>query len=86
MEMLAALECVDFVIPFGEDRPRELIAALKPDVYVKGAEYEGHTFSGQDYVGEVRLAPMYEGLSTTAIVRRIMQPIHIHLGSGPAGR
>jgi D-beta-D-heptose 7-phosphate kinase/D-beta-D-heptose 1-phosphate adenosyltransferase len=86
MEMLAALECVDYVIPFGEDRPRELIAALKPDVYVKGAEYEGHTFSGQDYVGEVRLAPMYEGMSTTAIVRRIIQPVHIHLGSGPAGR
>ena len=86
MEMLAALECVDYVIPFGEDRPRDLIAALRPDVYVKGAEYEGHTFSGQDYVGEVRLAPMFDGMSTTALIRRIIQPVHIHLGSGPAGR
>jgi D-beta-D-heptose 7-phosphate kinase/D-beta-D-heptose 1-phosphate adenosyltransferase len=86
MEMLAGLECVDYVIPFYEDRPRALIQALRPDVYVKGAEYEGHTFSGQDYVGEVRLAPMYEGMSTTALVRRITQPVNIYFGSGPAGR
>jgi D-beta-D-heptose 7-phosphate kinase/D-beta-D-heptose 1-phosphate adenosyltransferase len=86
MEMLAGLECVDYVIPFGEDRPRALIQALRPDVYVKGAEYEGHTFSGQDYVGEVRLAPMYEGMSTSALIRRITQPVNIYFGSGPAGR
>ncbi len=86
MEMLAALECVDYVVPFYEDRPRELIKALRPDVYVKGAEYEGHTFSGQDYVGEVRLAPMYEGISTSALIRRITQPVHMYFGSVPSGR
>jgi D-beta-D-heptose 7-phosphate kinase/D-beta-D-heptose 1-phosphate adenosyltransferase len=86
MEMLAALECVDYVVPFYEDRPRELIKALRPDVYVKGAEYEGHTFSGQDYVGEVRLAPMYDGISTSALIRRITQPVHMYFGSVPSGR
>lgn len=86
MEMLAALECVDYVVPFFEDRPRELIKALRPDVYVKGSEYEGHTFSGQDYVGEVRLAPMYEGMSTTALIQRISQPVHMYFGSVPSGR
>ncbi len=86
MTMLAALECVDHVIPFSEDQPHTLIQTLRPDVYVKGAEYEDHTFSDQEYVGDVRYAPIYEGMSTFALIRRITQPVNIYFGSGPAGR
>ena len=72
--MMAALECVDRVTFFGEDEPKELIAAVLPDVLVKAADW-AHYVSGREAVeaagGKVVLAPMTEGLSTSAIVARI---------------
>ena len=74
--MLAALECVDYVTWFDEDEPKALIAELQPDVLVKAADW-AHYVSGRDIVeargGQVVLAPMVEGLSTTAIIERVVQ-------------
>lgn len=73
--MMAALECVDAVTWFDEDEPKELIGELKPDVLVKSEDW-AHYVSGRDIVeargGKVVLAPMVEGLSTTAIIERIL--------------
>ena len=73
--MLAALECVDYVVIFDEDEPRDLIAALVPDVLVKGADW-AHYVSGRDIVeahgGRVVLADMVEGLSTTHVIAKIV--------------
>ena len=73
--MMAALECVDYVTGFDEDEPKELIAELQPDVLVKAADW-AHYVSGRDIVeargGKVVLAPMVEGLSTTAIIKRVV--------------
>jgi rfaE bifunctional protein nucleotidyltransferase chain/domain len=49
-ELLAALECVDFVVVFAEPTAESLVAALKPDIYVKGGDYKA-TGSREQVVG-----------------------------------
>ncbi|MCX7113014.1 MAG: bifunctional D-glycero-beta-D-manno-heptose-7-phosphate kinase/D-glycero-beta-D-manno-heptose 1-phosphate adenylyltransferase HldE [Proteobacteria bacterium] len=76
MAMLAALECVDWVLAFDEDTPREAICQLLPDVLVKGGDYADMTaIAGHDCViangGEVRLLNFVEGYSTTGIIENI---------------
>lgn len=74
--MLAALECVDYVVLFDEDEPRDLIAELLPDVLVKAEDW-AHYVSGRDVVeangGRVVLAPLVPGLSSSGIIRRILE-------------
>jgi D-beta-D-heptose 7-phosphate kinase/D-beta-D-heptose 1-phosphate adenosyltransferase len=73
--VLAGLASVDLVAPFDEDTPLDLIRAARPDVLVKGADYAESEVVGGDLVrgwgGEVRLAPLIEGYSTTAAIRRM---------------
>ncbi len=69
------LEAVDAVVLFDEDTPRELIAAVLPDVLVKGADWS-HFVAGREEVeaagGEVRLLPLEPGYSTTATVEEML--------------
>lgn len=73
--VLASLASVDLVVIFGEDTPYELIAALHPDVLVKGADYTVEQVVGADLVqgwgGKVVLANLAEGHSTTATIARM---------------
>ncbi len=73
--VLAALECVDVVTLFDEDTPRELLAALLPDVLVKGGDYKPEGVVGRAEVaaagGEVRIIPFVQGHSTSDIISRI---------------
>lgn len=73
--VLAALECVDYVVVFDEDEPKELIGEIVPDVLVKGADW-AHYVSGRDIVeahgGRVVLAQMVEGRSTSGTIERIL--------------
>ena len=73
--VLAGLAAVDFVAPFDAPTPRELIAAVRPDVLVKGADYAEHEVVGADLVrgwgGEVRLAALVDGRSTTATLAKL---------------
>ncbi len=73
--MLAALTVVDYVCVFDEDTPLETIEALRPDVLVKGADWMEKGIVGQSEVegwgGQVVIASLVEGQSTTAIVERI---------------
>jgi len=73
--VLAALECIDHIIPFDEDTPRELIAALLPDVLIKGGDYKVQDIVGREEVetagGMVTTIPLVEGRSTTNIVEKI---------------
>ena len=71
MRLLAALEFVDFVVPFDEDTPLSMIKRIKPDVLVKGEEYEIKNIVGYGIVPEVVVAPMLKGLSTTSLVEKI---------------
>ncbi|MBL4537093.1 MAG: D-glycero-beta-D-manno-heptose 1-phosphate adenylyltransferase [Oceanicaulis sp.] len=75
--MLASLEMVDRVVIFDEDTPAELISEIRPHVMVKGADYVADELPGADFIrqsgGEIVLAPLMDGLSTTNIVNRLRQ-------------
>jgi D-beta-D-heptose 7-phosphate kinase/D-beta-D-heptose 1-phosphate adenosyltransferase len=73
--VLAGLASVDAVTLFDEDTPRELIAALLPDVLVKGGDYRVEDVVGRHEVegagGRVQILPFLGGYSTTSLVERI---------------
>jgi D-beta-D-heptose 7-phosphate kinase/D-beta-D-heptose 1-phosphate adenosyltransferase len=75
-EILAALAGVDFVVLFGEETPREIIARLLPDVLVKGADWGANEVVGRAEVegagGKVVSIPLQPGYSTTSILRKII--------------
>ncbi|MFW7380132.1 MAG: D-glycero-beta-D-manno-heptose-7-phosphate kinase [Oligoflexus sp.] len=77
MSLLAALECVDYVVDFSEDTPARLIEIVSPDVLVKGADYQIHEIVGADTVhragGTVKTISFVEGLSTSEIIARVKQ-------------
>jgi len=74
-EVLAALECVDAVVIFNELTPRETIAALLPDLLVKGGDWPGAQIIGREEVeaagGRVVSVPVVPAYSTTAILQSI---------------
>ena len=74
MEVLQRLAAVDWVVAFDEDTPRDLIAAVVPDVLVKGGDYEVAAIAGASEVlaagGRVLTLPFHEGHSTTAMLAR----------------
>jgi rfaE bifunctional protein nucleotidyltransferase chain/domain len=76
-ETLAALEAVDFVTVFDEPDPYRVIAALQPDVLVKGGDWPIEKIIGRDVVeargGRVVNVPFVEGQSTTGIIDRILR-------------
>lgn len=69
--VLASLAFVDYVVIFDEQTPINLIKAIKPDILVKGADYEGKEIVGSDIVGEVRLVEFLNGRSSTNIIKKI---------------
>jgi D-glycero-beta-D-manno-heptose 1-phosphate adenylyltransferase len=73
--MALALEAVDAVTLFDEDTPRDLIAAVLPDILIKGADW-AHFIAGREEVeaagGEVTALPLEPGYSTTGIVEEIL--------------
>jgi D-beta-D-heptose 7-phosphate kinase/D-beta-D-heptose 1-phosphate adenosyltransferase len=75
MAVLAGLAAVDWVVPFADDTPAELIRALQPDVLVKGGDWKIEQIAGAESVlangGEVRVLAFKPGRSTTAIVEAI---------------
>ncbi|HIP55823.1 MAG TPA: D-glycero-beta-D-manno-heptose-7-phosphate kinase [Arcobacter sp.] len=69
--ILAALESVDYVVNFSEDTPYDLISLIKPDVLVKGADYEGCDVVGSDIAKELKLVTFIDGKSTTKTIEQI---------------
>lgn len=74
-QLLASLFFVDGVVLFDEDTPLELITTLRPDILVKGGDYEEATIVGapevRAYGGDVRILPFVDGYSTSSIVASI---------------
>jgi len=74
-EILASLECVDAVLIFEELTPQRVIAALLPDVLVKGKDWPGNQIVGREEVeaagGEVVQVELVKGYSTSEILKRI---------------
>lgn len=77
MQLLAALGAVDWVIPFSEDTPYDLISKITPDILVKGNDYQVSDIAGSDWVlehgGRVELIPLVPGCSTSNIIKKIQE-------------
>jgi rfaE bifunctional protein nucleotidyltransferase chain/domain len=73
--VMAALEAVSLVTWFDEDTPVQLLSELKPQVYVKGGDYEmaklAETALVEDYGGRALAIPFVDGYSTSRLVERI---------------
>jgi D-beta-D-heptose 7-phosphate kinase/D-beta-D-heptose 1-phosphate adenosyltransferase len=80
IEVLEALACVDWVVPFGDDSaendtPEQLIRKIQPQVLVKGGDYSVETIVGAEFVqqngGEVKVLPLLQGRSTSGIITKV---------------
>lgn len=78
-EVLAALGCVDFVVIFDDPTPLQLIAAVQPDVLVKGGDWMIDQIIGRELVeargGVVKTVPLVPGMSTTGLLQRIRSTV-----------
>lgn len=74
-EILSALRCVDYVVLFDEDSPRDLLDEMKPDVYTKGADYTMDTLPEADIMKKngtrVEFIDFVEGKSTTKTIEKL---------------
>ena len=76
-EVMAALECVDFVTIFPDTEPSAVLGRLRPDVHCKGADYANRAIperaTVESYGGRICFLPMLEGRSTSQLVDRILE-------------
>jgi D-beta-D-heptose 7-phosphate kinase/D-beta-D-heptose 1-phosphate adenosyltransferase len=76
---LAALRCVDLVVPFDEPTPASLVDALEPDILVKGGDYSpGEVAGGESVIrrgGRVVIVPLLEGFSSSAAIGRMPEGV-----------
>src|SRR6266699_5160384 len=76
-EMLAALECVDFVTIFPETRATQFIRASRPSIYAKGGDYTSETLNAEeqallrDIGAEIRIIPFVPGYSTSRLIEQL---------------
>lgn len=77
--MLASLSCVDYVVLFEEDTPTNLLAALCPNILVKGADWEGKTLPGSESVDRVEFMTFLDGWSSTDVIGRIRSSLQDEL-------
>jgi rfaE bifunctional protein nucleotidyltransferase chain/domain len=75
MYILNNLKCVDLVVPFDEDDPRELIKIIKPHYHVKGSDYKNKPLIERETIekfgGKVVFVDLVEGKSTTKTIKKI---------------
>ncbi len=74
-EILSALRCVDYVVLFDEDSPKNLLDEMKPDVYTKGADYTMETLPEADIMKKngtrVEFIEFVDGKSTTNVINKM---------------
>lgn len=76
LQMIAALEMVDFATWFDETDPRNLLSQIKPDVHVNGAEYGENCIEAEVVRaggGRVHVVGLVPGLSTTQVIKKIVE-------------
>jgi D-beta-D-heptose 7-phosphate kinase / D-beta-D-heptose 1-phosphate adenosyltransferase len=90
IEVLAALSCIDHIVPFDGDTPSDVIRLVRPDVFVKGGDYTIDMLPEAAVVrevgGTVDILPYVEDRSTTGIIDRIRQRASTEAGVGAPGR
>lgn len=73
MTVLAALEAVDYVVPFDEPDPSAVISLLRPHILVKGGDWDQEEVVGRELVEQTVVVPYIEGMSTSGIIKTILQ-------------
>lgn len=77
MAVLSALQAVDFVVPFDQDTPKDVIEKITPHVLAKGEDWRDKGVVGREWVedhgGQVVLVPLVAGRSTTNVVKKILE-------------
>ena len=77
MQLLAELQCVDYVVPFSEDTPENIISAILPDILVKGGDYAPHEIAGGKQVmengGRIEIIDLVPGCSTTRTLEKLKE-------------
>jgi D-beta-D-heptose 7-phosphate kinase/D-beta-D-heptose 1-phosphate adenosyltransferase len=68
ISILSSLEFVDYIVSFSDNTPLSIIEKIRPDVLVKGDEYDFNEIVGSDIIKEVFAFPMVDGLSTTSLI------------------
>ena len=80
LALVSALDVVDYALIFAEDTPAEVIRALKPDVHVKGGDYQADLLPEIDAIREVgarvEILPLLNGRSTTNVINQIAAQSH----------
>lgn len=74
LQMIAALEFVDFVTCFDETDPRQILSLIQPDVHVNGSEYGGSCIEAETvkkHGGKIHIVKLVPGLSTSNIIKKI---------------
>lgn len=72
VDVLTALEYVDYVILFDDATPYRILQELKPDLLVKGGDYRVEDIIGREFAKETVVCPVIEGMSTTLTISRIV--------------
>lgn len=76
LQMIAALELVDYVTWFEETDPKKILAVIKPDIHVNGAEYGENCIEAEvvkAYGGKIHIVKLVPGLSTSQIIKKICE-------------
>lgn len=77
LQVLAELQCVDYVVPFSDDTPENLIADILPDILVKGGDYTPSQIAGAKQViangGEIKIIDLVPGCSTTRTLEKLRE-------------
>ncbi len=77
MSVLEELQSIDYLVSFDEETPIKLIEQIRPNVLVKGADYTKQQVVGwelvESYGGRVELAPLIDGRSTSAVIKRVLE-------------
>lgn len=78
LQMMAALEFIDYLTWFDETDPRQLLSTIKPDVHVNGAEYGENCIEAEvvkSNGGRIHIVQLVPGLSTSAVIRKIQEGV-----------
>ncbi|MGB8953186.1 MAG: D-glycero-beta-D-manno-heptose 1-phosphate adenylyltransferase [Candidatus Aminicenantales bacterium] len=79
LEVLAAMECIDYLTAFSEETPQKIISVLLPDILVKGGDWRPDEVVGRKEVeeagGRVVILPYLKGRSSTSVIRKILKSI-----------
>lgn len=76
-QLIASLESVDYVVIFNQDTPLETIKKIKPDILIKGSDWNKNNIVGADFIkscgGKVLTVKLARGCSTTNLIRKIIE-------------